>query len=151
MLVMGRAIYARPYHAVVLAARPGDHLDAVEALAIEPGNFCPKRHPTHCAPWSQNAIPRRGKQQLPGPTLTTVGMLRFMRSPCPSWPLSLRPQVNTRPSSAMTKQCAAALPPHTCEQGLHFATRGSISRLNSVLAKYIVHHTLFRLLPCHPP
>ena len=48
---------------------------------------------------------------------TTVGVARLLRSPWPSWPVSLRPQVNARPSSAMAMQCAAALPPHTAEMG----------------------------------
>jgi hypothetical protein len=36
--------------------------------------------------------------------------------PWPSCPFSLRPQVKTRPSSAIAMQCALALPPHTARR-----------------------------------
>ena len=50
---------------------------------------------------------------MPASALTSVGADLLSTSPRPSWPVSFLPQVNTRPSVAITMHMDVALPPHT--------------------------------------
>ena len=74
---------------------------------------------------------------MPASALTSVGADLLSTSPRPSWPVSFLPQVNTRPSVAITMHMDVALPPHTFANA-DALERGDPRRLDDVRVLVLV-------------